>query len=367
MTPGRALGLGLIALGAVLSGLVLLWLIVNAVGGQLQAGGFVLGLMILAVLGLPPVGVGLYVLRRSERERAETERFERRRRVLESDQMFRTEVARDLRQVERRLADSATGNAALVRARARVRDLVEDVEQVGYDRASWYDAVQLQDNDIDALRQYDDLLRDGLRRLTSEANAAAEAGEVAALTEALERWEENLAQRQDLLLRGQRSTTAAPAELLRSRRTPKEGGLASLAPNDAVSFDGRDFLIELTVRYFGGGKTWWLHRLRAGADERWLWVAPEGLSTIGMTAIERPGDPRSEMIRYKGAACRPSDQGDATATINGPDGSHDGIAVQYWRFTCPDGSTILIEHWPDEKRAYVGRGLKPGDVEVFRA
>src|SRR5688572_22351688 len=133
MNSSRGLGLGLIVLGAVLGALVVLWLVVNAAGGQLQAGGFVLGLIVMAVLALPPIGAGLVMVRRATAEQAEHERFERRRQVLEADQMFRTTIARDLRQVDRRLSEMPERSASTVRAAARVRDLIDDVEQVGYD------------------------------------------------------------------------------------------------------------------------------------------------------------------------------------------------------------------------------------------
>lgn len=365
MSSGRSLGIGLIVLGAVLGVLVLAWLVVNAGTGDLQAGGFVLGLIILAVLALPPIGAGFVLMRRAAAEQAEQERFERRRRVLEADQMFRTTMARDLRQFERRLAEQSDRLPTVVRAGARLRDLVDDVEQVGYDQATWHDAVELEDEDLDALRRYDDLLQQGLRRIDAETDGLPASAD--ALLASVQQWEETLAQRQDLLLRGKRALTAAPGELLAARPAKRAGDVTALKPSDAVSIAGDDFLVELSVTYFGNGKTWWLHRVRGGPNERWLYVGPEGLTLVPAQALEVPGDPRSEMIRYKGSACRPTDQGEATVTISSLDGTQEGIAVQYWRFACPDGSQLTVEHWPDEQRAYVGKPAKSGDIEVFHA
>jgi hypothetical protein len=369
MNSSRNLGIGLIVLGAVLGALVVVWLVVSAASGGLQAGGFVLGLIVMAVLALPPIGAGLVITRRAAAEQAELEHFERRRQVLEADQMFRATIARDLRQVERRLSELPERSAATVRASARVRDLIDDVEQVGYDQATWHDAVQLEDQDLDSLRRYDDLLQQGLRRLESQADAlpdSADGAETALLT-SLQQWDETLSQRQDLLVRGKRAVTAAPTDLLESRPRRQAGDVTRLAISDAVSVSGDDYLVELTVAYFGSGKTWWLHRLRAGPDERWLHVTPEGLSVTLAQSIDPPGDPRSEMVRYKGSACRPTEDGDATASINGPEGDQEGIAVHYWRFAAPEGSIVSIEHWPDGPRAYAGKPLKPGALEIFHA
>src|SRR5688572_3450012 len=71
----RAWALGLIGLGAAISGLLLLWMLVSVLGGQLRAGGFVLGLVLIAVLGLPLLGGGYYLLRRSASEAVENRRF----------------------------------------------------------------------------------------------------------------------------------------------------------------------------------------------------------------------------------------------------------------------------------------------------
>jgi hypothetical protein len=368
MNSGRGLGIGMIVMGAVLGVLVVVWLVVNASTGDLQVGGFVLGLIVMVVLALPPLGAGIVIMRRAAAEQAEQERFERRRQVLEADQMFRTTIARDLRQVERRLSETPARSASTVRASARVRDLIDDVEQVGYDQATWHDAVQLEDQDLHSLRRYDDLLQQGLRRLESQVDTLSDGADGAAsVLTSLQQWDETLAQRQDLLLRGKRAVTAAPGELLEARPRRQAGDVTRLAPADAISVSDEDYLVELTVTYFGGGKTWWLHRVRAGADERWLYVGPEGLSVILAQSIEPPGDPRSEMIRYKGSACRPTEESDASATIKGPEGDQEGIGVHYWRFAAPDGSVLSIEHWPDSKRAYVGKPLRPGALEIFHA
>jgi hypothetical protein len=73
------------------------------------------------------------------------------------------------------------------------------------------------------------------------------------------------------------------------------------------------------------------------------------------------------MIRYKGSACRPTEEGDATASINGPEGKQEGIGVHFWRFAAPDGSTVTVEHWPDSQRAYAGKPLRAGALEIYHA
>src|SRR5919197_627906 len=137
----RPLGFGLIALGAVLGGVMLIWLLVTLLGRQTSPGGAVLGLLLAAVLGLPLIGGGLYVLSRGQQEAVE-----------------------------------AAGGPPAVQLAARLRDLVRDLEASGYDQAAWYEAVELGRADQDALGRYDDLLTDGVRQL-GELVARLEKGE----------------------------------------------------------------------------------------------------------------------------------------------------------------------------------------------
>src|SRR5581483_2435756 len=91
----RAWGLGLMGLGGVIGGLLVLWLLVTAASGDLRGGGFVLGLVLVAVLALPLVGAGYYLLQRGGAEEQASSRFEARRRLFEGDQLFRQQAAAD--------------------------------------------------------------------------------------------------------------------------------------------------------------------------------------------------------------------------------------------------------------------------------
>src|SRR5687767_13554071 len=108
MPQGRALAYGLVALGAGLAALVLLWLLATAVGGQLEVGGFILGLMVLLLLGGPPLGAGMYMLNRSRQDESEAQLFDRQRRVMDADRILRREMARDFSQQSERLAAAST-------------------------------------------------------------------------------------------------------------------------------------------------------------------------------------------------------------------------------------------------------------------
>src|SRR5687768_8238694 len=201
MPRWRALAWGVVGAGVAIAFLILVWMLINFLGRGLAGGGFVLGLIILVVLAGPPLGVGLYLLSRGKQEEAEGQVFDRQRRMLDSDRLLRREMARDFRQQADRLAAHSAPTAA------RLRDLAEDLEKPGYDQASWYDTVNVDQEAQDQLRQYDDLLVEEQRRVESAVRNVENGGPNAegALGRVLDRWEEQFRRRQDLLLRGRKA------------------------------------------------------------------------------------------------------------------------------------------------------------------
>src|SRR5581483_301133 len=367
MPQGRALAYGLIALGAGLALLVLLWLLVNAAGGQLRAGGLVLGLLILFVLGGPPLGAGLYLLSRSGQEEQATATFERQRRVIDADRLLRAELARTFTQQAERLA--RLSEPSMARLATRVRDLAADLEHPGYDQASWYETITLDQDDQDQIRRYDDLLVEEQRR-AEQALRGLEAGRAAAadeLEQALDRWERQFRGRQDILLRGRRAPGVSAAEVLRAR-PPSRGGeaLAALKLRDAVSFDGDDYVVEASATYFVSGRTWHIHTLRAEQQERYLYVGPGGVTLAVLEPIAAPAAPGAPSLTTPLGACALAEQGTATAAVEGAVGRGEGVAVDYWRYTCDDARLAWVERWTDDApRAFAGASASPAAFEVW--
>jgi hypothetical protein len=196
---GRTLAYALLGGAAVLALLVVAWLAVSGARG----GGIVLGLMLLVVLAGPLVVAGLVVLQRQPAEAAAEAAFASKRRVLDSDRLFRREVAPELRQLARQPGLPA----------ARLADLAEDLERSTYDSPEWYAAIQLGDEDVQTLKRYDDLVWERLRLLRDRAGAGASAAE---LERDVRELEQALDQRRDLLLRGRRAPAAPASALLRA-------------------------------------------------------------------------------------------------------------------------------------------------------
>jgi hypothetical protein len=127
----RMLGVSLLAGSAGITLLMLAWLLTSGV----QAGGAVLGLLLLFVLAGPLAAGGYFTLVQGRAERVQEEQFAGKRRILDADRLFRRELAARLRQLA-----AAPGIST-----QRLTSLAEVVEKASQDEAAWYDAIQLDD------------------------------------------------------------------------------------------------------------------------------------------------------------------------------------------------------------------------------
>lgn len=361
----RAVAFGLVALGAVLGGVMLLWLLVMLVGGQLAPGGAVLGLLLAAVLGLPLIGAGLYVLSRGKQEAVEEADFLRQRRTLESDRLFRAEQARELAQLADRLEQ--VGGPAVGLA-GRLGDLVEDLDSPAHDQSGWYEAVELVRADQEALQRYQDLLSDSLRRMGELVDRLkSDQSVLPELERAADSWERDLGRR-SALLRGRRAPSVAATDLLGARPTEASGeALAALKAGDAVSREGVDYLVEASVSYFGGGRTWWLHRLSAEQAEAWLHVSPAALSLAWLREVKAEGQPGAAKIEHEGSVCSLEESVIAAASVVVRSGLTTDATVMTWRYRCDNGRLLWLERWPEGDRAYGGEPIAAHDLQIWPA
>ncbi len=386
MSASRAWGWGLIALGGAIGLLLLLWM---AVGG-LRAGGFVLGLVLIAVIALPLLGGGYFLLQRGRVEEREEAVFEADRRVLEGDRLFRQQAAADLRQLADRLAAAGAAGAAAKGGAPggvagptaadfqpvvdRLRALAQRAAETRRDEAAWYESSPLTDADRPILQRYEDELQAERGRLADLVARAGGPGAGAdALLAAVDRWERTYGQREALLLRGRRGPAVAPEALLRAR-APTRGAAAlnALALGDAVTADFEDYLVHGVLSYFASGRTWHLFVLRDGDVERWLWGAPGGLTWAVLEPLAAPPDAAAfaagsapPTFPMEDVALSLAESGSATVDLATVAGAERGIAVDYWRYAGSDRRMAWVERWPNEVRAGVGRETYPDSIAVW--
>jgi hypothetical protein len=334
---GRPLGYGLLIGAAVLAALMLLWLLITPV----NPGGVVLGLILMVVLAGPLAGAGYFVLNRARSEATEQAAFTSRQRIIDTDRLFRRDLAAELRQLARRPGLPAD----------RLSDLADDVSRAAYDTPEWYASVDLDDADAATLRRYDDLVWERVRALSDGQSDA---------DQAVRELERALDQRRTLLLRGSRAPIAPPSDLLRADAPARPtADPAAVAHGDAVTLDGTDYVVDGLTSAFAEGQTWKLARLvpsGAGAP-RWLYVGPGGLE---LAILDETADRPDTDLRLEAS-------GTATADVAGPAGSARGVLMRFERYRGPDHLAI-VETWPDGRQhTYRGQGVRASDIEVWPA
>jgi uncharacterized protein DUF4178 len=343
----RMLGYGLLAASAGVALLMVLWLITAGV----EAGGAVLGLLLLFVLAGPLAAGGYYVLIQGRAERVQEEQFAGKRRVLDADRLFRRELAARLRQ----LSEQPQMPAATL---TRIAEALNN--SAANDEAAWYDTIQLDDTQVALLRQYDDLVWERVRSLGDHATDRSAA--IAELERAID-------QRTDLLVRGHAVPSVSPAILLETRTTTP-AGVPSLALGDAVTFMDNDYLVEAVGTSFSDGQTWKrLHLIPsgAGAVEHWLYVSPGGLELDWLDAITEVQNPGAKQFAFRDSTLPLVSARSATVEVTTTSGSTPGVLVRTWTYTAGPLVAIL-EQWPDgATHAYGGTRIDPRQLEIWPA
>gem|GEM_PF-6173693 len=165
---GRTLGTVLMITGAALAIVAVAWLGVNAASGDLEPGGFVLGLFFLMLFILPLLLVGYYIRQRGAAEAVQESTFEDRCRLFERDritrQTLRREATRAATVVGARLGQLEGESADLLRQTQQTLDGLAEGMAQPVAEADWLHAASLSAQDVRDKERYDDLLLAGLRR-----------------------------------------------------------------------------------------------------------------------------------------------------------------------------------------------------------
>lgn len=369
-TSGGALGLGLMALGGIVGALILLWLAVSAAGGQLNAGGAVLGLILLALLALPPIVAGWFLRQRGRQEALDMDQMVARRAIIDADTQFRRRLSRELTQ---RLSDLEPAVRALpptVRvevetAQRRLRDVARMVAQPGYTAASLMEDASISAEIVATVRRYDDLVLEQVERLADLQSRLASESSAAAYATAVTQLAQHVREREDVLARGRRAAALSPQELLAAGATPRRRVDSPLALqiDDAVTVESADYLVRADVHYFAGGREWRSYQLRDGQTERWLEVRSGQMALLEpLPATELPG---GESLERDGVTYRQRERGTATVDITGAAGTATGVFVEYRRLASDAGTMLVLETWPDGPRLLRGGPVAPEDLQLW--
>jgi hypothetical protein len=138
----------------------------------------------------------------------------------------------------------------------------------------------------------------------------------------------------------------------------------TLSLEDAVSYEGSDYVVRGVLDYFGGGRRWRVYQLHDGKQEAWLEVRGEGAHVAWLSRAAGAVRLDGESLSYSGVEYRVDDRGAAAVSIQSAAGRQEGVLVEYRRLTA-DSSVMTIEEWPDGQRALVGRTIDRDELELW--
>lgn len=372
-SSGGSLGTALIGVGVGLLALATLWRLSIVLSGNASVSSLIFFVVLALIVAGPFIGAGFYLRNRGAQEAGEATVFAQRRAVVDADVTLRREVGRELDQTLQAIergARSLTGEAAASARRAQrlLTDARDDLAQPGYSVASLLEgSAGLSADQLASVRRYDDLIASQARRLgeLSQRLPANGAGAVS-LADAAELFVTHVSERETLLGRGQLAATMRPQEMLEAGAIPRRRveDPVALRLEDAVTYDGADYVVRGVLDYFGGGRRWRSYQLHDGRNERWLEARAEGAQLTWLERHAETLDATSGPLTLNGTTYAPTERGAATVSIESAAGRQEGVLVDYQRFASgPDA--LAVETWPDGQRVLVGRTVAREDLDLW--
>ncbi len=242
--------------------------------------------------------------------------------------------------------------------------------------AGWFDAAQIQEADLDQLYQFDSSLASGVDELKAAIDAvttAVKSGKgsgdtVSRLRETLDALNARLDAREEFVARGKRpSASASPLGVLqpKTKPSPETSALGQLKLNDAVSYDGNDYLVSGRITYSVASGTFNAYQLSDRDKKRWLRSGPNNeLSVTDEVAFSVPSE-LPDALSYGGKNYSRAEQGAANVSVEGASGTKPG-AVNYSRYTADGGGRLWVEDWGSETKVQAGQVVDPFEVKLYR-
>lgn len=249
---------------------------------------------------------------------------------------------------------------------------IDRLRTATYGYAGLRDNQQIGEQALDQLYHFDLSLADGVDAVTANIDAveqAAESGDPKVPLGALDATVRDLMARfdarADVLQTGQPTANVALFDVMRATPRPNANPVPALHLNDAVSVDGRDWIVAgRTV--VSGVAPWTDYLLRDGETERWLTItesAPQGITLAERVEFWTRIPPVSP-LQYGGVSYRLVSEVQGTGMVSGGGGERAGN-VHAWMFTGENGETLSLRDWGMERQAFVGNSLLSDEVQVY--
>jgi hypothetical protein len=142
-----------------------------------------------------------------------------------------------------------------------------------------------------------------------------------------------------------------------------------LRPQDVISYQGQDFVVEGILSYKLGGKTYPLARAVDGDEVRWVEPLMDDLDDRMLLFQEvrdlRVATPPPPTIAYKGASFVPRLSGTATVDIEGSVPDRTAGSCDVWRYRAAGDLFLQIEKWSGKTVTLSGESIHKDMLQVY--
>jgi hypothetical protein len=302
----------------------------------------------------------------------------------DADKRLRTQLAQQYDAQRQRLAGLQTqmvgqgrleGIDVLERVGLKLQRFVDRLRTASYGYAGWFDGPVVGTAELEQLIAFDTALTDGLSQVSAGIDAVASAlsggdgllAAVNALGNTLDGLNARFDQRQNLLEKGKKLAPAELAQVLEATLAPLsqlEQELMKLKINDAMTYEGTDYLISARASYRAEGREWVAYQLKDGGTERWL-RASHGEPALLERVDVAIGRPLPACLEVAGERFDRTASGTVEALVEGPGGQRRGT-IAFARYkSAASGETLVAEDWGDAIHVWRGQPIELGFLKLW--
>lgn len=264
--------------------------------------------------------------------------------------------------------------APVDQAAKRFQHFIDRLRTATYGYAGLRDATVVDERALDQLYQFDLALADGVDEVGAKIGAieqGAASGDLsqplADLNGAVQDLQARFDARADVFQSGQPTQNTKLFDVVKAPQMLPTGmeTMPLLNLNDAVSTDGRDWLVAGRTRV-DGPAPWTDYLLRDGQVEKWLTVPGDPSRPIALTEqvdFWTRVPPVTPLI-FGGVSYSMVEQLTGAGTITGAAGERTGN-VHTYIYTGVDGAYLSLRDWGSDRQALVGRTLAPNDIQFY--
>lgn len=264
--------------------------------------------------------------------------------------------------------------APVDQAAKRFQHFIDRLRTATYGYAGLRDATVVDERALDQLYQFDLALADGVDEVGAKIGAIEQAAQSGDLSQSLadlngvvQDLQARFDARADVFQSGQPTQNTKLFDVVKAAPMLPTGAetLPPLDLNDAVSLDGRDWLVAARTRV-EGPTPWADYLLRDGEIQKWLIVPAD--PTRPLALVEQVDFwtrvPPVTPIVFGGISYSMVEQQTGAGTISGASGERTGNVHSYV-YGGVDGAYLALRDWGSDRQALVGRTIDRKDVEFY--